>query len=228
MEISLFFEALTRAFNQNQSSSYAEKCGAYMKNIAPFFGVSSPKRKELQKPFFLQLKSIENRTIRWEIVRECWLREEREFQYFAIDWINTWPSGWYNENDDEELEWLLSNKSWWDSVDAIASNYLGKWAKLFPEKATKTWKDWRNEDECFWLQRSCLIFQLKYKNKVDFTLLESLIVQFLPNKEFFIQKAIGWSLRQYSKFNPKEVQDFLERTPVSGLALREAKKYLSA
>jgi 3-methyladenine DNA glycosylase AlkD len=71
-----------------------------------------------------------------------------------------------------------------------------------------------------------LKFQLKYKKEVDFELLKSLIVQFQPNKEFFIQKAIGWSLRQYSKFSPDEVRDFVTEIKLTGLAYREATKYI--
>jgi 3-methyladenine DNA glycosylase AlkD len=76
------------------------------------------------------------------------------------------------------------------------------------------------------LQRSCLIFQLKYKEKVNFTLLKSLIVQFQMDKEFFIQKAIGWSLRQYSKSEPEAVRKFVEEIQLKGLAKREAIKYI--
>ena len=110
-------------------------------------------------------------------------------------------------------------------MDAIASNYLGKWALLFPEKARETFEKWRYH-ESFWLQRSCLIYQLKYKDKVDIPYLESLIIQLKGNKEFFIQKAIGWSLRQLSKYKPEEVVRILANNPIKGLALREASKYL--
>ena len=74
--------------------------------------------------------------------------------------------------------------------------------------------------------RSCLIFQLKCIKDVDFELLTSLIRKFQSNNEFFIQKAIGWSLRQYSKYNPQAVRDFMAENKLSGLAKREASKYL--
>jgi 3-methyladenine DNA glycosylase AlkD len=77
-----------------------------------------------------------------------------------------------------------------------------------------------------WLNRSCLIYQLKYKKDVNFDLLKSLIQQYQPVKEFFIQKAIGWALRQYSKFNPDEVRDFIEEINLQGLARREGAKYI--
>jgi 3-methyladenine DNA glycosylase AlkD len=156
---------------------------------------------------------------------ELWEKDQREYQYVAIDWLNTWKKEWIHQEDIKHLKWLIENKTWWDSVDAIASNYLGKFSKKFPEMVNEFVEDWRNESN-FWINRSCLIFQLKYKKEVDFELLKSLIVQFQPNKEFFIQKAIGWSLRQYSKFAPDEVRDFVKEIKLSGLAYREATKYI--
>ena len=86
-------------------------------------------------------------------------------------------------------------------------------------------EEWRHEDN-LWLNRSCLIFQLKYKDATDFELLKDLIRQYQGNSEFFIQKAIGWSLRQYSKFNPDAVRAFVDEIGLEGLAKREASKYI--
>ncbi|MFN5983713.1 MAG: DNA alkylation repair protein, partial [Fluviicola sp.] len=112
-----------------------------------------------------------------------------------------------------------------DSVDSIASNVLGEWIKCFPKDFQPILNDWRSDNN-FWLHRSSLIFQLKYKNDVDTVLLEDLINQYKSNNEFFIQKAIGWSLRQLSKTNPERVKSILIHQDIKGLALREASKYL--
>lgn len=197
----------------------------YMKDKFTYYGMEATLRREILKSWLPQLKQITDRNLRWDLMRALWEKEEREFQYAAMDWLMSWPKAWLNPEDGNELRWLITQKSWWDTVDLIASNYLGKWAKEFPELARETFEDWRY-DESFWLQRSCLIYQLKYKNQVDIAFLEDFIQQMLPNKEFFIQKAIGWSLRQLSKFNPEAVKIILEKHPVQGLALREAKKYL--
>ncbi len=159
-------------------------------------------------------------------MRKLWQGEEREFQYVAIDWLNSWPKKWLHATDGRELEHLIGTKSWWDSVDAIATNYLHKWELQFPQEARAVFEQWRYTEN-IWLQRSCLIYQLKRKNEVDTAYLESLIAQLLPQKEFFIQKAIGWSLRQLSKYEPETVRYILETYPIKGLALREAKKYLA-
>ena len=79
-----------------------------------------------------------------------------------------------------------------------------------------------------WLQRTALIFQLSYKEDTDAELLYSLIDRTLGSKEFFINKASGWALRQYSKFNPESVRNYIDsrRDQLAGLTIREGSKYL--
>lgn len=197
----------------------------YMKDRFLFYGIKAEDRKRIQKMWFSQLPKVLSFDQRWEILIELWEKDQREYQYVAIDWLNSWKKEWIHPEDIKHIKWLIENKTWWDSVDAIASNYLGKFAKKFPEVANEMFEEWR-DDSNFWINRSCLIFQLKYKKEVDFELLKSLIVQFQPNKEFFIQKAIGWSLRQYSKFEPDEVRKFVTEIKLTGLAFREATKYI--
>lgn len=222
---------LEELFEPFRNTKRAQTASAYLRNQFPFIGMKTEIRRTAQKSWIDSLKTIEDKNPdsyrdRWLIIRALWEKEERDYQHTAIDLLNSMPKKFYSEEDSVELEWLLNNKSWWDSVDSIASNYLGKWASLFPEKARKTFEKWRYH-ESFWLQRSCLIYQLKYKDKVDSLYLEDLIRQMNSNQEFFIQKAIGWSLRQLSKYNPEEVKRILGNNPIKGLALREASKYLS-
>jgi 3-methyladenine DNA glycosylase AlkD len=224
-KINEFILNLTEEFNKFQSSINAFAMSKYMKDRFLFYGIKAEDRKRIQKVWFSQLPKVLSFEQRWEILVELWEKDQREYQYVAIDWLNSWKKEWIHPEDIKQLRWLIENKTWWDSVDAIASNYLGKFAKKFPETANEFVEDWRNESN-FWINRSCLIFQLKYKKEVDFELLKSLIVQFQPNKEFFIQKAIGWSLRQYSKFSPDEVRDFVTEIKLTGLAYREATKYI--
>lgn len=216
---------LEELFEPFRNAKRAQTASAYLRDLFPFIGMKTEIRRTAQKSWIDSLKTIDDRNLRWSVIRALWEKEERDYQHTAIDFLNSWPKNYYSEADAEELEWLLHHKSWWDSVDSIASNYLGKWALLFPEKARETFEKWR-QHESFWLQRSCLIYQLKYKDQVDTAYLEDLIRQLNSNNEFFIQKAIGWSLRQLSKYNPDEVVRILGNNPIKGLALREASKYL--
>lgn len=216
---------LEALFEPFRNPKRAQTASAYMKHHFSFIGMRTEIRRTAQKGWIDSLKSVEDRATRWSIIRALWNKEERDYHYVAIDYLNSLPKKYYSEDDAAELEWMLAQHSWWDSVDAIASNYLGKWALLYPEKARETFEKWRYH-ESFWLQRACLIYQLKYKDDVDTMYLEDLIRQMNGNKEFFIQKAIGWSLRQLSKYSPDEVIRILENNPIKGLALREASKYL--
>lgn len=218
-------QGLTTEFLKHKNEQKSLAMSQYMKGRFAFFGIKSEVRKSIQKKWMSTIPVTFTSQERWELMQELWQHEEREYHYVAIDWLNAWKKEWINEEDSNKLRWLIENNTWWDSVDAIASNYLGKYAMKFPESAKEMVQEWR-DDSNFWINRSCLIFQLKYKKEVDFELLKSLIVQFQPNKEFFIQKAIGWSLRQYSKFEPDEVRKFVTEIKLTGLAFREATKYI--
>ena len=225
VQLSQLVESLESSFRLSASEANSIGMSKYMKDHFSFFGIKAEKRKEIQRSWVKQIPKESPSEFRWELLKELFNKEEREFQYVAIDWLNTWDKKEISASDSQGIKWLITNKSWWDSVDAIASNFLGKNCQLFPDAGSELIEEWRFSDN-LWLQRSCLIFQLKYKEKVNFTLLKSLIVQFQMDKEFFIQKAIGWSLRQYSKSEPEAVRKFVEEIQLKGLAKREAIKYI--
>ena len=213
-------------FEAARNKNHALQMEAYMKHNFKFIGIKSPQRRAIQKPFLDTFHTTLSVQSKWQIIFELWKKEEREYQLLAMDLLNKFKKSEFSITDIERFERLILAKSWWDSVDTIASNALGIYFKQFPNQQkiiTQKWGDSSN----IWLMRSCLIFQLKYKKDVDFELLSQLIRKFQFNNEFFIQKAIGWSLRQYSKFNPEEVRDFLSKNKLSGLATREASKYLN-
>ncbi|MCB9010197.1 MAG: DNA alkylation repair protein, partial [Ardenticatenaceae bacterium] len=54
----------------------------------------------------------------------------------------------------------------------------------------------------------------------------SLIRENLDSDEFFIQKAIGWALREYSKTDAGAVVAFIAATPLAPLSAREGLKWL--
>lgn len=203
----------------------ALKMSQYMKGHFPFYGVKSPERNSILKAWKGDYYSTLSLEEKWNVIEELYASEERENQYIAIDLMNKISAKQLVEKDLIKIKKFLITKSWWDSVDGIASNILGVYFKTFPHQIEKTVNEWSNSGN-IWLMRSCLLFQLKYGSKTDFTLLTSLIRKFQSNSEFFIQKAIGWTLRQYSKTNPNEVKGFMETIELSPLATREGSKYL--
>lgn len=216
-------EAIYRA---NSNPSKSEEMERYMKNLFPFFGVQAPLRRELSRDWLkLTSTNFGSSPFRWQLVQELWLRDQREFQHTYIDWIGSWKKKEWAVADASHLTWVLTNKSWWDSVDIIASHFVGNYCKHFPKVGNQLIQSYRASSN-MWLNRTAILFQLKYKKETDLNLLEAICAQFEPNKEFFIQKAIGWSLREAGKTFPTEVKAIVERLKLSGLARREALRRL--
>jgi len=218
-------QQLELEFEKNRNEFEAEGMSRYMKNRFTYFGIKKPKRAVIQKQWFSIIPEDFTREHKRELVLELWQKEQREFHYVAMDFMAKWKDKELVSEDSEFIEFLLTNHSWWDSVDALASNYLGRYLRLFPKQRETVIKSWR-KSENRWLRRSCLIFQLRYKSQTNFELLKSLILEFKHEKEFFIQKAIGWSLREYAKTNPVSVRNFVEESGIQGLAKREALKHI--
>ena len=218
-------QQLELEFEKNRNEFEAEGMSRYMKNRFTYFGVKKPTRAIIQKEWFSIIPKDFTQENKRELVLELWQKEQREFQYVAIDYLAKWKDKELLLEDYEFIEFLLTNQSWWDSVDALASNFLGRYLRLIPSQREIVIKSWR-KSENLWLRRSCLIFQLRYKSQTNFELLKSLILEFKHEKEFFIQKAIGWSLREYAKTNPVSVRNFVEESGIQGLAKREALKHI--
>jgi len=120
---------------------------------------------------------------------------------------------------------MLTTKPWWDTVDFVASNLVGALALKYPEIKDSHIKLWITSEN-IWLRRSSIIFQLKFKDLVDEDFLLKAIEANIEDEDFFIRKAIGWSLRQYSKFNPGFVRNVVASYNLSNLSRREASKYI--
>lgn len=214
-----YCEDIVNILNQYGDSARAAQMKRYMKNKFEFFGIPSPKLRQLSAPF-LQRNNLPDAIHVPELAREFWNHQERELQYFAIELLKKYlrhtPIEWI-----DLYEELITQKSWWDTVDGLAAWQVGYFFKKYPDQVipyTKKWMDSRN----IWLQRTCLIFQLKYKEDTDFELLKSFIIPLSDSKAFFIQKAIGWTLREYSKLFPQRVMDFADNQPMAKLSYREA------
>jgi 3-methyladenine DNA glycosylase AlkD len=125
----------------------------------------------------------------------------------------------------DTIETLLTTNSWWDTVDTLAGHAVGTHFRRFPEIKELTLSKWRSSEN-IWLRRTCLLFQLNYKEETDFDLLGGIILEHLGQKDFFINTAIGWALRTYSRVEADRVRAFVIATPLHPLSAREALKWL--
>jgi 3-methyladenine DNA glycosylase AlkD len=222
--VSQQIQILSDRLAAKRDDHFAGRMSAYMKNRFVYFGIMAEDRKAIQKVWLSEMKTNIAKNEYWDLLVALWDKDEREFQYIGIDWLNSWKKEELQLLDTAKFEWLLTQKSWWDSVDALASNVVGKYYKHFPEQKAQMVDDFRTSEN-LWLERTTLIFQLKYKETIDMNLLESLIIQYQRYNEFFIQKAIGWSLRQHAKIDALAVKNIVEKHNIQGLAKREALKH---
>lgn len=195
----------------------------YMKNHFDFFGVKSPERKAIFSKVFKDLGLPSKENYKAEILA-LMKYPKREMQYCAIDLAIRCQKKYSSINDFNYISELLATKSWWDSVDGIAPNILGNYLLQFPSKTEEVLNYYMASNNLWW-HRSCILFQLKYKQKTNQELLFSLCDHFSSSKEFFIRKAIGWALREYARTNPMAVYQFVDNTQLSNLSIREANKH---
>lgn len=209
-------------FEEHRNKENALAMKTYMKDKFEFLGIRSPLRKELQKEF---LKNIDKKApINKNLVKLLWNENSREFQYLAIDYLVKVKKQLQKE-DMIFIEGLITTKSWWDSVDIIASHLVGEICKMYPNLVDEYILKW-STDEDMWLRRTSILYQLKYKENLDTENLEKVIKVNINDKEFFIRKSIGWALREYSKTNKEWVRSFINNNQLSNLSIKEGSKYL--
>ena len=176
---------------------------AYMKNKFEFLGVKTPARRKLAKTFF---KQQTDSVIDWNFINEAWNNPYRELQYASLDYLES-RKKLLIPSDLSHLKKLAQTKSWWDTIDFL-DRLVGSIIARFPEtkEIILAW----SRDEDIWLRRLAIDHQLLRKEETDTELLEKILVNNLGQTEFFINKAIGWALRDYSKTNPDWVREFIE------------------
>ena len=212
------------AFRAHADPEIAAGQRAYMKDQFPFFGIKMPQRRALQRPF-LAKASLPSQDEVTRLVQAFWQKSEREYHYFAQELLAKY-TGRCEPEDIVLFEYMITHNAWWDTVDFIASKLIGPYFRQYPEQRDPQIDAWLASDN-IWLQRTCLLFQLHYKSHLDQQLLTRVIHHLLGSKEFFINKAIGWILREYSKTNPEWVRHFVGHTSLAPLSYREAVRVLN-
>jgi 3-methyladenine DNA glycosylase AlkD len=218
-----YVASLKKLLEQNADPTQATPMKKYMRDQFEYLGIKSPLLIALMKEFIAahKIPPIDELNV---ILRELWMLPQREFQYAANGLLGQWEKRLPGEFI-RTIEYMIMTKSWWDTVDTISGGPLGVHFQRFPKVKQKYLAKWR-ASENIWLRRATILFQLNYKKETDFDLLCEIICENLNSKEFFINKAIGWSLRQYARVDPKAVRQFVASTPLHPLSRREAMKYL--
>lgn len=218
-----YIQNIADRFKQNANTENAIKMKQYMRNKFEYYGIKSPERKAILKIFFAEndLPAFEELN---EIADELFRLPEREFQYFAIELVGKYKKQWTEETL-KLFEKMSVTKSWWDSVDYIKSVCFKPYFLKFPDKRYEITQRWI-DSENIWLQRLSIIYQLGYKDKTDTELLRRNILQLNESEEFFVQKAIGWALRDYARVDAEFTKRFVAENSLKPLSNREALKNL--
>jgi 3-methyladenine DNA glycosylase AlkD len=202
----------------------AAEMAAYMKGKFAFYGVPAPDRKLVQKQVFIIHKMSSAEEL-MQCVNALYELPQRELHYMAVDLISKYKNKFLSASHLPWLQELVCTNSWWDTVYILNNHAVGV-VLLKNLSEQKKWAEaWSNSDN-MWLQRVAIIHQNFFKAKTNLPLLEKIILQHAHSKEFFIQKAIGWALRQYAYVDARWVRDFLNTHELAKLSVREASKHL--
>ena len=209
-------------FEENRNELLAESMSKYMQDKFRFLGIRGATRTEIYKKYFPDARKT--KTIDWDFVESCWNKEEREFQYVVVYYLKAMKK-FLKREDISKLKYLIVTKSWWDTVDLLAKVIGSLVIRI--EGYDKIMLEW-SKDSNIWLRRVAILYQLSLKDKVDEIILDKILVNNLGDNEFFINKAVGWALRDYSKFNPEWVREFIKKNKdnMANLSIREASKYI--
>jgi len=215
---------LVDTFEAHRDPARAVPMAAYMRDLFPYMGIATPERRRLTRAA-LEGVGRPGEGDLGELAGHLWELPEREYQYAGVDILiaNVKVCG------PEFLATagtLITTKSWWDTVDGLASRIVGPLVAATPDLA-RTMDDWI-ESENTWLARTTILHQLGFKQRTDTARLFRYCLRRSSDTEFFIRKAIGWALREYSKTDPEAVRRFVaeHESELSGLSKREALLWL--
>lgn len=194
----------------------------YMKNLFPFYGIKTEKRRLILKAIWQENHEEVKQNSR-EIALQLFAFKEREMHYCGIEILIKNLKKNYRLEDIQLIEKILTTNSWWDSVDTISKFILGQYLLEFPDETKKVIQRFSDTTN-IWLNRAAILFQLGYKQKTNAEILFQQCIKHANSKEFFIQKAIGWALREFGKCYPNEVKSFVNQTKLKPLSNKEALK----
>lgn len=201
---------------------------AYMKDHFDFLGIPAPERRKASGRGIKELKSADAHEL-VAIANSLWIRPEREYQYVAVDILAKYYRR-LHPGDIPSLLALAQQKSWWDTVDALAG-VIGDilFLHLTQDRKMQEGMDAALLHPDFWVRRIAMLHQLGWRGSTDVDRLFRYSLALADEKEFFIRKAIGWALREYAWYDPAAIRVFLQENSgqLSALTQREAGKNLS-
>lgn len=215
-----FIETLSKQLEAHRSPNNAEPMSKYLKYKFPFLGIKSVLRKSiLRKAISAHKNEVEYQPA--QLAKSLYRKHEREYHYCAMELYARFKKKHYHESDIDDITYLMLTHSHWDTVDFIAKHILGQFLMEHQNQRTAVINQYSNSSN-FWLNRAAILFQLAYRFQTDDKILFKLCRAHGNSNEFFIQKAIGWALREYSKIQSEAVLNFVKHNNLKPLSQREA------
>ena len=219
--------AVERAFKPAADPARAVQMKAYLLDQFEFLGLQAPVRRLAVRDIGQWVRPSSDTLLHAAAL--LWEKPQREYRYTAVDLLRK-HSRMLSVADLPALRVLLLRDAWWDTVDglsAVMADILHR-ALLQKSHAAVEMDVWL-QDANHWVRRSAMLHQLGSRLDTDDARLFRFANTLADDKEFFIRKAIGWALRDYARWNPQAVTDFLveHRANLSGLTVREAAKHLN-
>lgn len=213
---------IKKIFESKEDKENANAMSKYMRSMFDFYGLPTPKRKEAYNSFIKNEKK--SKIIDWDFLDKCYDDNHREFQYLVYDYLLSMKQ-YVSYEDISKIKKYIVNKSWWDTIDFLCKVISD--VELRDLRVKDLMLEWSNEDN-IWIKRTAIEHQLNLKDKTDCELLEKIIVNCFGTNEFFINKAIGWALREYSKTDSIWVKNFIDKykNQMNDLSIKEASKYI--
>ncbi len=217
-------DRLVRTFGSARDLSRAPAAEAYMRDQFPFLGIPVPAVRKLSRTVPAGLPAPTESELA-AVAVACWDRAEREYQYFACDYLRA-HAGVPGPGFIDVVRTLVVTKSWWDTVDPLATRFTGDLVRRHPDLAT-TMDAWSGDGN-MWLVRTAVLHQLHYGPATDTGRLFGYCTRQGGHRDFFVRKAIGWALRHYARTDPDAVRNYLAEHggELSRLSVREASKHL--
>ncbi len=224
-------DRLAAALAERAEPTRSAPMARYMRDLFPFLGVMAPAQADAWRAATADLPRRLPEPAVVEAAEALWARREREHQYLACRLVNRHAGTPARAPDAsvgfvDTVEHLLTTKPWWDTVDALAIRAVGDLVRVHPKLRVRM-DAWLAGDD-LWLTRSALLHMNRWRDATDADWLFAACLARADHRDFFIRKAIGWALREYSKVDEAAVIGFVadHESELSGLSRREALMWL--
>ncbi len=196
----------------------------YLKSDRPFLGCGVP---AVRAAVGRREVGLSDRQTVIELARALWLLPEHEARHAAVVLLGR-KAKLFTLEDVPFLEQILREGKTWALADTLITAVMPVLLKKYPDttKVLDRWKD----DPDFWLRRSAMLSlepDLR-RGKGDWERFVRYSDGMLGEREFFVQKCIGWVARSAGRRDPERLRRWLEPriTRLSRVSLVEALKPL--